>query len=92
MFVFAIASRNRLGCFKRQLIFCLFFIGFFNYAANCVAAQKETSKSLDRALKSKDILDRNGAGVGSSLCWGNRNTWGGCTSRTPRIGGLAGSV
>ena len=64
MFVFAIASRNRLGCFKRQLIFCLFFIGFFNYPANCVAAQKETSKSLDKALKSKDILDRNGAGVG----------------------------
>lgn len=41
----------------------LIFIGFFNYAANCFAAQEETSKSLDRALKSKNILDRNGAGV-----------------------------
>jgi hypothetical protein len=64
MLGFAIASRNRLGCFRHHLIFCLFFVGFFNYAANCVAAQKETSKSLEKALKSKDILDRNGAGVG----------------------------
>jgi hypothetical protein len=64
MLIFAFASRNRLGFFKRHLIFCLLFVGFFNYPAYCIATQKETSKSLDRALKSKDILDRNGAGVG----------------------------
>ena len=62
--VFAFASINRLGCLKRQLICCLCFLGFFNYAAYCVAAQKEISKSLDWAVKSTDNLDRKGAGLG----------------------------
>jgi len=64
MLVFAFAFRNRLGCIKRHLIFGLFFVCFFNYAAYCFAAQKEISKPLDWALKSTDNLDRKGAGVG----------------------------
>jgi hypothetical protein len=64
MLVFAIASRNRLGCFRHHLIFCLFVVCFFNYATYCVAAQKEISKSLDWVLKSTDNLDRNSAGKG----------------------------
>jgi hypothetical protein len=64
MLVLAFASRNRLGSIRRHLICCLFFVGFFNYAGYSVAAQKETSKPLDWAVKSTDNLDRNGAGVG----------------------------
>jgi hypothetical protein len=64
MLVFAFPPHNRIGCFKRYLIFCLLFVGLSNYAAYCVAAQKEVPKSLDWAENSTDNLDRNGAGVG----------------------------
>jgi len=62
MLVLAFAPRNRIGCLKRYLIFCVLFVGLSNYAAYCVAAQKEVPKSLDWAENSTANLDRNGAG------------------------------
>jgi len=64
MLAFALASLNRIGCLKRYLILCVLFVGVFNYAAYCVAAQKEVPKSLDWVENSTANLDRNGAGVG----------------------------
>ena len=63
MLIFAFPPHNRIGSFKRYLILCLLFIGLSNYAAYCVAAQKEVLKSLSWAENSTDNLDRNGAGV-----------------------------
>ena len=62
MLVLAFAPRNRIGCLKRYLIFCVLFVGLSNYAAYCVAAQKEVPKSLDWAENSTANLDCNGAG------------------------------